>query len=264
MKIPLGDACRHSLGFSETQGSAHALVKHLLGAEALSRVAVSTGFPRFVISRWRSGKSERSLEQMLRLLDASVFSLPEFLGRLVAPDLLPSIFKQLEKERRERELHYEHPWIAALLLILRTVEYARLGRHQEGFLAKKLGISLETERAVMKELIEFGVIVKEGARFAPSQRKLCTIGDSEGARRIREYWTARCLGFIRENPPNPPRNHWGYLLFNVNIETARKVRERYFSFFNDLTVIIQQSGEGSEEVYLLNLQLLNIKDLPEK
>lgn len=263
LDLPLNRALKNVVGFSGETDDVARLVNHLLGERTLSELGASLGVSQSMISRWKAGKIKPSFPQVLQFIDVSFFSLPEFVSQIAGSKTLPSIAKKLERERKERQLHYDHPWIAALLLYMRTLAYDRLPKHLDGFLAKKLGISLALEREVMKQLLSFGAIQKEKGReiFEPTSRSLSTTGDEEGRRRVLEYWTDRCLKTIKKKTPDRVRNSWGYMVFNTSQETLPLIRERYISFYQDVHRIVQESSSVSDQVYVLNVQMLNVEDL---
>ncbi len=262
LNLPLEAACRNILHYHGSLKSAGPLVSHLLGDERQADSAKRMGVSRSIISRWRRGRIEPSFEQILRIIHGSFCSLTGFLDTLLPNKKLETIAAIAATEKRERELHYRYPWVAALLLCLRTQEYNSLPAHREGFLARKLGITLEDERDAVRELLDIGALEQEGALLCPSRRGLNTGSDPEGARSIREYWTKRGLSLIQGPLPLPPGQMWGYMVFNTNPETARQIRERYLTFFQDLNTIIHSSSGASDEVCVLNVSVLNIKDLP--
>lgn len=262
LQRPFAQACHDELQFSGSIKSTGALVGHLLGSESQTDSAKRLGISRSMISRWRRGLIEPSLEQMLRIVHGSHCSMTRFLDRIVPAEKLPSITEILRRERRERDLHFKYPWIAALILCLRTIEYNDLGIHQEGYLARKLGIPIETEREVVRELLEIGALEYEGKILCPTRRSLNTTGDPEGGRRIREYWSSRMLEFIRKQPATPPNQTWSYMVFNTCPDTAARIRERYYAFFQDVNSIILSSDGRSDNVAVMSMQLLSLDDLP--
>jgi len=261
-KIPLREACASTLGFKASLEPSSLFCKHLTGEESQDLVARRLGVSRSMVSRWRSGKAEPSLVQVLQMVHSNIYSFTEFLAQILAPEKLPSIQERLRKEREERELHYEKPWISALLLWLRTKEYNSFPEHKVGFLAKKLGISVEEEKSVMKKLLELGVVEPEGKIYAPRLRSIDTSGSVEGYRRVRSYWTERCLKYIETLPAKDPQNSWGYMVLNTSPKTMERIRQKYMAFFQDINSIVQESSEPSEGAYLLNVQFLNLEKLP--
>jgi transcriptional regulator with XRE-family HTH domain len=262
-RLPLSEACRIAFAYDGQVTDSKALLTILFGQRKLSEIARQVGVSPSLVSRWRSGQVEPSFVQMAQIIHNGFSSLPEFIGRLVRIEKVPSLAAELDREREEKEIHYRNPWVAALLLFLRTIDYDSLPAHQEGFLAKKLGVPIGEERKIVARLLEIGAIQKEKNReiYEPSSRSINVGGDPEGNRRIREYWTERCLKTIRKGLPNRERNAWGYMLLNTNSETRRKIRERYLAFYQDVHNIIQSSQAPCDSVYLMNMQFLNIDEL---
>jgi transcriptional regulator with XRE-family HTH domain len=263
LKLGLKDACRTVLAYDGKPTDVRALTAHLLGKTQNAELAKRFGVSASMISRWRSGKITPSLAQILHFIDNSFFSLPQFIGKIISIKKVPSLHARLEIEKEERNLHVEYPWIAALLLYMRTVEYNRLAKHEVSFLAKRLGINVERVSEVFEKLKLINAVAKEDGReiFVPTHRTLNTAGDPEGNRRVREYWTSRCLEAIKNRLPTPERNSWGYMVLNTSPETYQQIRERYLQFYQDIHQIVANSTSATDSVYLLNVQVLNLKDL---
>jgi transcriptional regulator with XRE-family HTH domain len=260
-RIPLDLACQSKAHFEGSAKETQMLVRHLFGKNTSAQLAQRLGVSRSMVSRWQTGKVEPSLTQMLQFMEVNLYSLPEFLAALVPVEKLPSVKTVLERERKEKQLHRENPWIAALLLYIRTVEYNRLPKHVEGFLAKKLGIPVEVERTVVKALLELGVLEWEGKILAPARRTIDTNIDPASNLKIREYWLNRSLATVRKGVPLGERNRLGYMLFNTTPETYEKVRQLYFAFFQDLHNVVLESKGASDQVHLLQMHILNVDDL---
>lgn len=263
LKLRVKEACRTTLAYEGKPRETAALTTHLFGQNRNVDLANRFGVSASMVSRWKTGKVVPSLAQVLQFIDHSFFSLPQFIGKLVPIEKVRSLQMRLELEREERELHYDNPWIAALLLYMRTIEYDGLAKHDSTLLSKRLGIDREKVTEVFAELERIGAVAKEEGReiYAPTNRSLNTSGDQEGNRRLREYWSNRCLETIKKGMPERERNSWGYMVFNTSPETYRQIRERYLQFYQDIHQIVSSSTTACDSVYLLNVQILNLQDL---
>lgn len=261
-KLPLGETCRRVFMIPKEPHRLVDLVRLLTGAGSQRETALKLGVSRSMISRWRSGAVAPDLSQVLQLIDASLYSLPEFMGSLVDPAKLPSLKRRIEAERRERALHALHPWIAALLLLFRTVEYNNLGRHREGWVGAKLGLTLAEERRLLKEMEETGVIFfDEKGLYEPAHRTLSTVPTVEGLKRIHGFWTEKAADLIAGLREISPKNKMSYMVLNANSETLPLILERYRSFYQDVHNIITASVAPSESVYVMNFHLMDFTDL---
>lgn len=261
VSAPLADACREKFGFNGEPSDFVSLIRHLAGPRRPAELAHLFGVSSSVISRWKSGESEPSLEQVLFLMEQSAHSHFGFLLHLTEGREFASIRKELEMQRRERELHYDRPWIAMLLLCLITEEYKALAAHDDDFVAKRIGVSTAQVRKAMKDLLGLECVSLNKKHYEPRLRRLNVIGDRQGEKRIREYWTKRCLGALQFDASISGKVVWPYMVFNTNSEAFEKIRLQLLDLYEQIQ-ISSQEDTGSNGLYIFNAQLFPVGDLP--
>lgn len=236
------------------------LIKRLVANGNQEESAKKLGVSRSQISRWMSGRSDPTLEQVLQIAALLNLSLPAFLLALVEMQTLPSIKNEIDLENRERELHFKYPWVGAVILCLRTPKYRALKKHQEGFVAEHLGISLEEERITIEELSKAKAInLGKDGLYSPRLTTISLTGNREGNIALRKYWTNRCLAKL-DGPKTGTPMLWPYLVLNTDKKTYQKIFNKVQSLYHEIVALTDTDSIDANEVYIFNLQLLDLRD----
>lgn len=255
--------CGRSLSASLKEVFGHAgdpsdpvpLLAKILGTARLASIAERTGYSRFALSRWKKGTLEPSFDNVLDLMRITQASHLDWLQQLVGANKLPCVAKEVKLLREQREIHFKYPYIAALIRCLELVEYNELPRHRPGFIARKIGVTLAQERVAIRALVRTGGLRWDGKHYRNVVKHLSTRTSFAEGKDIRLYWARRGTSHLAKLPALPENELFGYLVFSSNDTTVRRIRERYFEFFQDVSAIIRDGGAGSTSVQVLNLQL---------
>lgn len=142
------------------------------------------------LDRWKKGKTDPSLQDILRLIYTCTDKLTDFLSILVQTEKLPSIASQHELLMLERNLQLEKPWIALIPRYIETQMYEALPEHSDGLIARALGISMEEERQALIDLQRVGVLEWKGPKLIATAKKLNSDDPfrPENVFRLHSYW----------------------------------------------------------------------------
>jgi len=231
------------------------LVKHLVGNCKKSEIIESIECSRFQLSRWLAGKQVPTLAHVLGLADLTYRSLPQFLSSFVDIKKIPTLYERYEREVIEKNLIYEHPYTASILHSLSLKSYKSLPKHEEGFLAKYLGISLEAERTAIKELKRIRRIRRKRGLYVAEEKTFDISGNFDGGRRIRMYWAEESRKFLASLREAPQRSLGGINVFSLSDQALQKISEKYFVFFQDVRQIIELDKNPASDVWILSLNL---------
>jgi transcriptional regulator with XRE-family HTH domain len=228
-----------------------ALLLDLRGDRRISELAAAADANRATLSRWLQGNGEPRLPDLLQLVQAATHRLLEFVGLFAAPGELPSTRPAWEDLERQRRLAFDLPMSHAVLRALELTSYQRLARHQEGFIAGLLGISLDDERHYLAELARAGQIHKQrGAWRIKRVLTIDTRSDPDENRRLKQYWTQ--LGAERIGRSDP--GLFCYNVFSVSEADYRRLSEMHLAYFEELRAIVGKSAPP-ERVVVANLQM---------
>lgn len=232
-----------------------ALLGDLKGNRSVLELARATGLSRFSLGRWLAGAAEPRLPDFLRLIDAMSLRLLDFISGLVDPAGLPSAAHGWRRLEAARRAAYDSPWSHAVLRALELTAYRKLPEHVPGWIAARVGLSLEQEEQSLKLLRETGQIRRRRGRFEVLETGLVdTRPNPEAARRLREFWAAQAAERVKAQPSAA----FAYNLFSVSNADLERIRALHRAYFRELRAIVAQS-EPAETLALVTMSLLELK-----
>jgi transcriptional regulator with XRE-family HTH domain len=233
------------------------LLTHL--AEGTTQVDLSARVRknRVSVGRWLKGQAEPRLPDFLRMIEASSLRLLDFVAIFARPQELSAARGAWEELEAQRRVAYRLPWSHAVLRVLELEAYRRLRRHEDGFIAKRLGISLEVERAALEALAESKLIVRRKARWtASSVLTVDTRRDPEAGRALKTHWARVGEERLPELEPDG-EDLFSYNLFTVSEKDWERLRDMHIAYFQELRRVVGSSAPA-ERVALVNLQLFRL------
>lgn len=256
LKKPIHDACEEGFAFRASPLDVTKLVQHLIGPRTQKELQSTLGISRSKISRWQNKKVSLSLIQVLQLADGGPCSLHSFFKVLIGNNLTPTLRHLTELEEKEKEIHFIFPWTGAFLLCLLLPSYKALKKHKEGFIAKKIGITLEQERLTLKKLLEVHAVYETQGLYKARLNTITTSGSLEGRVALRKFWTEKSLALL-PSAVKKKTTVWPYLVFNTDPKTYEKIQKLLVNFFAEISKLSLE-GEDSEGIYIFNAQLLSV------
>ena len=230
-----------------------AFLDDLRGSTSVVELSRYSGKSRFAVARFLSGDAEPRLPDFLRLIEASSLRLLDFIEQLVDPRLLPSVQKPWERLTAARRLAYAEPWSQAVLRALELSSYAELARHETGWIAGRIGISLEEEQQCLERLADSGQIVWRAEHWQiENVMALDTRRDPDAARRLRAWWLRRGAARIEAGDRGLMYN-----LLGVSSADLERLRELQKAYLTEVRAIVARS-EPVEHVVLAADLLLDL------
>jgi hypothetical protein len=166
---------------------------------------------------------------------------------------IPSLRLRYEAAEAARQAAYEAPWTEAVLRVLESTEYRALSRHEPGWIARRLRISLEHEERSLDYLKRSGVIRRARRLYRISESSsVDTRGDRARVTRLLEHWTEVALGRVATRERD---DLFAYNVCSLSRKDYEHVRELLRSVFREIRSLVAVS-EPAEGVALVNLQLL--------
>jgi transcriptional regulator with XRE-family HTH domain len=228
------------------------LLEDLRGRTSVMDLARATGKSRFAVARWLRGDAEPRLPDFLLLVEKSSLRLLDWIACLIDPATLPSLeraWRELEARRRSA---YDLPWTQAVLRTLELTDYRALGKHRPGWIAERIGISLEQERECLELLAHTGQIqLRSGCWQLREVTAVDTRPDAEAEHRVKHWWSHLALDRLA----NPQSGLLSYNVFAVSESDLARIRELHIAYFRQMRGIVAQSTP-SERVVLASLSLV--------
>lgn len=223
----------------------------LRGDTPITRLAEASGLSRFSVARALSGESEPKLADFLRLVEAASLRALDLCAALVDPASLPSAAARWKRLEAQRRLAFEQPYTQAVLRALELAAYAELPRHIDGWIAERLQLPLETERACLNALKLAGEVRWDGRRYRlGSSLAVDTRSSAETSRRLKAWWAGVGLERLGQDPDGL----WSYNVISVSEADLHRLRELHLAYFRAVRAVVAES-QPAERVAVLNVQL---------
>lgn len=232
---------------------AAAMLRDLRGNASLVEVARSLRRSRYALSRWLEGDAEPRLPDFFQVIEVTSLRLLDFVACFADPEQLPSVRERWRSLQLARRAAYAQPWSQAVLRALELADYRQLARHEPGWIADRLGLSLEEEVECLSVLSSTGQIQKQGEHWAPlGNQSIDTRRDREAARALKAWWFD--VGTERYRSQSP--GVFAYNLFGVSLADFERIQAMQTAYFREIRSIVAKS-EPVETVALVNLQLFS-------
>ena len=233
------------------------LLSDLKGRTNILELARTMSTSRFAVSRWLRGDAEPRLPDFFHLLEATSLRTLDFIAVFVDPAQMPSVAKAWGELELARNAAYDVPWSQAVLRCLELNDYVALPRHREGWIAKRIGISLSEEQRCLELLGRTGQIHKKHKRWAISEKRtLDTRGNIAAARKVKSWWMQVAANRMDAGADGI----FSYNVFAVSAADLRRIYELHQAYFQQIRSLIALS-EPSERVALANIQIFPLDQL---
>lgn len=231
-----------------------ALLTDLKGSRSVVDVARAADRSRFSVARWFKGETEPRLPDFLLMVEVTSLRLLDFVSVLVDPAKVPEVATQWQTLQTARRAAYDMPFSHAVLRVIELEDYRSLETHIPGWIATRLGITVEQEHEALEILEQAGQIESSCGKWVI--RRTLTVDtrhDPEGAVRMKAFWADVALGKLRTGGDGL----FSYNLFSVSRRDLERLRALHRAYFRELRAIVAES-EPAETVALANVQLLEL------
>lgn len=238
-------------------GVTHFLVQ-MRGATPLGELAARTGFSRYQVSRWLSGKTQPSLPEFLAMVSETTLRLLDFVNAFVDAGQLPSLRSAHGNLLASRELAYAMPWSHAVLKVLTLHTYTSRP-HSDAWVAAQLGLPEAQVAQTLAGLSRIGHVRWDGVRFLESSPDVVdTRADPARARQLKTWWTKTALGRLEAGAPGV----FAYNVSAVSRADLERLEQLQRQAYREMSRIIAESRDP-DCVVLYAAQLTSLA-APEK
>lgn len=222
----------------------------LKGQRSIADLARATGKSRFAVARWLAGETQPRLPDLLTLIHASSYRLPDFVASLVDPARVPLLAKTWQQLEASRQAAYAAPWCHALLRLIETERFSA-AQSDLSRMAGLLGLSHKQAEEALTLLEHSGQIVRDGQQLRVQSTDNVDLAQDPKALRTLKAWAARTgLSRIERGQPGT----YSFNIFCVSERDYRRLEQLHRNYFRQLRAIIAESTP-SERVVMTNLQL---------
>ena len=210
---------------------------------------------RNTVARWFQGQTEPKVHQVLHLVQLTTQRLLDFIACFVPLSEIPALARSAEDLRRQRLLAYEMPWAHAVLRALEIEDYRQLPQHRPGFLASKLGLSLEQEEVALGALAQAKQIRKSRGLWRPTRVLSVDTSTLRAADvELKRYWAR--VGSERVSEQALAQGAlFSYNVFTVSEQGYQQIRRAHLEYYDRLRAIVAEHQEPTK-VVLANVHLI--------
>jgi DNA-binding transcriptional regulator YiaG len=232
-----------------------AWLDRLRGRRSVADLARTLGRDRHAVRRWLGGETEPRLPELLELVEVCTTRGLDLVAEFADPAGLDSVaepWRQLEAARRSaREL----PWTPAVLLALELGAYRALTAHEDGWIARRLALSVDDERACLDALAGAGQIRWDGARWEPVSVQAVDTRTPERRSDTKRFWAG-----VARDRLGSGLSSWN--LFSVSEDDLARIQELQRQHYRAIRAIAVASP-AAERLVLANQQLVALDEPPE-
>lgn len=259
-KANLSSPLHGYLGYGGSLEDGTALVSHLLGPLSLAEAASRMGVSAYTIRSWKSGRTRTLLETVLRIMSELQNFLPEFVEHLVGPDAVPSLAAEIARRKKQRRFLFDYPMGNAALHFLGLDEIAERP-YPEGYLARKLGLSLSDERKLLEKMLEAEIVAKVEGRYRDLARDLETSGGFKDGLRVRRFWAEKVVRFMDSLKAKPERTLSAITSYEASDDACKRIRSAHFEYLTKVYQILQTDPGPKERAVVQLFQMLDLEEL---
>jgi transcriptional regulator with XRE-family HTH domain len=244
--------------FADPASSAR-LLEHLRGGTTVVELSRRVGIHRVSVARWLKGNAEPRLPDFLRMVDAASVRLLDFVAAFVSPAELAATRSAWHVLEAQRRVAYELPWSHAVMRVLELEQYRALASPPPGWIAERLGLSLEDEQRCLDALSSSKLIEKRRGRWKVSSvLTVDTRRNPDAGRQLKRHWATVAEARLAALEPGG-EDLFSYNLFTISERDWASFRELHIAYYQELRRLVEASTP-SERVVLVNLQLLRLDE----
>lgn len=186
------------------------------------------------------------------LLEAITNRASDFVALVVPITSVPSLAQEHERRLSSRRLAFSMPWTAAVLRVLETTLY-QSRKHQLGFIAERLGISIETERQALAALEAAGIVEQGSERYETrGELTVDVFVEPERITALKHHWALAAADRISQAHP---ADRFSYNIFSCSAEDLQRIEKLHYEFFQKVRSIVAASAPN-ETVAMLQVSFV--------
>lgn len=239
------------------------LVNFLLGNARASVLAKQLQVSKFKLEKWRSGALVPRLEDVLMMVEYSS-GLAVTLVEHFAGKTMPAKYLQSGQTSGAKGLIATYPMCAMIDLLFLDQEYQKLPRHVDGYVARKVGITIAQEKKILQAMEAQGLLQWQNEKYVfPTEnfRIHTRTPNFADHKNIISYWLSRAMLILERQHVaggfDDSVSLMSYKVFRVSEEGFKKINERYREFYHEIGRLIREDEGGPELLRAFAMQLFD-------
>ncbi|HKP61794.1 MAG TPA: DUF4423 domain-containing protein [Polyangiales bacterium] len=222
-------------------------------------LAARSGYSRYAIMRWLSGQAQPRLPDFLALVEAITARASDLVQHLVPIQDVAELAGVHAQRMAARRVAFDAPWSAGALRVMETTGYRSHAAHPPGYIAERLGLPADAERALLQSLENAGIVRREGGRYHDVEPLTVDMqAPAADINRLKSHWAS----VSAERAHAPRADDWlAYNTISVSSADLERIRDVLRRAFREIRAIAAAS-EPVQSAALLNLHLVTWGDAP--
>ncbi len=251
--------CRGPSPDVTTKSGVAFFLEDLAAERKISELSELLGRDRYAVGRWLRGHTDITLGDLLHFIEVTTLVLFDFIKLFVDPEELPCCADSYRRMVAARRAARDTPWAHAVVHLADLPAYRSLPKHEPGWFASRLGVTISEEEVCLNHLVQSGQLsLVEGRYRRIEALTIDTRSDPDATRRLASFWLQE--GSKRVLVPGSGR--FAFNTFAVNRSDLERIRTLQSEYFRKLRSIVAQS-QPTEAVAVATFQLLPLGVEPE-
>ncbi len=251
--VSAGFATFHAGSVEAIDSGLPAWLQEIRGSASQIQIARRAGCSRHQVRRWLSGEAEPRVPQFLGLVQALTGRAPDWVAAFVDIAQIPTLEAQYRAARTASRLAYDHPWSAAIRMIIDSEAYRE--DPTDDFLSRSLGVSAEDLKHAIDALLDAGLAERRRGALRPLSTFTSDARASpEDRRRLKAHWVQVAADRMERPRSDDLVSLNLAILSRADLERVRQLQRDYFRALRSLVA----SSIPEEAAVLVMMQVLSL------
>lgn len=211
-------------------------LQELRGRTAIADLAERSGCSPTQLRRWLGGRARPKVYQLLMVVDALTGRAPDLVAELVDIEQVPTLTERYRAGRTQRRLAFEHPWTAAVRVLVEATEPPVADAAAR--LAAALHQPVEPIAEALDLLLDHGLLTAAGGRLVATGHMTVDMrATPEDRRRFRAHWARAAADRIEADLGDL----MGFSLIAVSRADLDRIRQLQRRYFREMRSIVAAS-----------------------
>lgn len=237
-----------------------AFMREMMGSLKMAQIGTQLGRDRHAVGRWLRGQTDVSLPELLHFIEVTTLRVLDFLAIFSDPAELPEAASAYRLLEAARESARQMPWSHAIVHMVELPSYRKLGAHERGWFASRLGISTQDEEACLSLLVKMGQLIFAEEKYRGTRSiNVDTRRDPVATRELASFWMKEGA----ERVLTPGRGRFAFNTFALSKKDLAFARELQSEYFQKLRALVAES-EPAEAVAVATFQFFPLFEEPDE
>lgn len=202
------------------------------------------------IRRYLEGETFPDVEFVLAYIDSDVNRLSAFLSMFLPADTESPLKEMTAEDLKKMVSLGEHPVASGIEGWLSTIEYQNLEKHDDAFLAEKVGLTAKDVQHILSLMVASETIVRNErtGKYAVTYNTIETSGvERKLVANMFQFWAERVASYYSKGDfsfRGPVRTRGAVRVVPVSQEVSRQINDIILRADTEIRAVLDQSNKG--------------------